>query len=172
METITKKIPHPKFPSFVTTIRYIGDRIDSLKRFADLEKTKMPYVVLDPRTDQPYIQTKGPEKGQPLVVYKVKPTTDYAITAIREYVAAFEGAVIDGKTVEDIVVLLHEQYDVPIEVDFPQLDDDGEPVRDAAGVIVTVKKTITVSWAKALERKAYDRKTFDADPLANGSAAS
>jgi hypothetical protein len=172
METITKKIPHPKFPSFVTTIRYIGDRIDSLKRFADLEKTKMPYVVLDPRTDEPFIQTKGPEKGQPLVVYKVKPTTDYAITAIREYIAAFEGAVIDGKPIDDVAVFLHEQYDVPIDVDVPTVDDSGEPLLDAAGAVITEKKTISVTWAKALERKAYDRKTFDADPLASGSAAS
>jgi hypothetical protein len=155
MET-TKQIPHPNFPDFKTTIRYIS-RAAILKQQAKLERKKKPIVVLDPSTGKAYIQTEGPEKGQPLVIYKADISDDFAIDNLLEYVAGFEGHP-DGVSFAPATVetLFDPRFDVPIERD---IEEDG----------ATVKKTVNASWATALQIKAYDRATFDADPSAPAS---
>lgn len=136
---ITAKIPHPTFPSFITTIRYL-DRAAILRKQSKIQRTQKPYVVKDPDTGKPFLLADG----SPYVVWRAELPDDFALDSIAEYVVSWEGLELDGKTVpyspDGLAVLLDSRLDVA-----------GE--KDGA-----------VSWSRVLADKAYDRKVFDPDP--------
>jgi hypothetical protein len=149
---LTTKVPHPSYPDFLVAISHIS-RTDILKNAAKVEKAKRPYIVKDPDTNQPVIVN-----GEPVIVWKVDVSENYAIDNIRTYVVGFEGHP-DGIafSLETLDTLLDPKFDVEID---REVEENG----------AKVTKKVKTSWAAALERKAYDRKSFDSDPLAKSSA--
>lgn len=154
---ITAKIAHPNRPTFITQIRYIG-RLETLKKQAEIEQSKKPYAVLDPRTGAPLMI-----KGEPLITWRADLASDFAVKSLAMIVVGWEGLVIAGKDIPfspaNLDALFESELDAPIDVEL----EEGE---------TTVVKSVVAPWARSLERKAYDRKVFDRDPFVSDSAKS
>lgn len=139
---LTAKIVHPKIPSFITTIRY-SDRADILERQVEMDNARQPFIVLDPRSGEPFIGADG----EPIITWKIVQGKEAAFSGMKRVVVGWEGLEIEGKPVsfgdDNLRLLYHESLDVEAEV-----DKNGQ------------KKKESRSWAWHLYAMSAKRETF------------
>lgn len=148
----TAKIVHPTLlhdsKPFVTTIRYVG-RQEILQLIHDAEKVRAPFVVLDPRTNQPYLLN-----GRPIIEWGSVYSDESAFASLVRIIVGWENLVLDGKEIpfapENVGNLVDERLDIDVEV-------DGQKVRR--------------SWSVHLQTIASQRETFVPDPTGTSSDA-
>lgn len=163
---ITKTVTHPNEtnpdkPLIVTMHRLTGDeRKTNSRKMRDLNR---PYVTLDPRTDQPFLQA-----GEPIVTERIPASRVPEITriALASYVDNVENLFDENGHpigMPDALEELSKEYlNATFEEDFEVPAEGDQPAR-------TERRTITIPFSDYLGRKQSDAKFWDADPLASSS---
>ncbi len=151
---LTQKIPHPAFPAFITTIRFVS-RADVIKRSVEIQNSQVPVAVIDPRTGDVFIQ----KNGEPLVQWKVVNPASAIADGVLRYVVGFEGYPFDGLTFDPKTaagLLMDERLDV----------DVVEQLTDARGALLVNEDgtpkmgPVKKAWTRRLGDLAMIRETF------------
>lgn len=159
---LTAVIPHPKFPDFKTTIKYIPSIRQKRSMYRSM-KRRQPEGIADPRNPDRLIEDA---EGNPRFIMRQMFSEETFVEDVSDWFVSMKGLPPEIAEQYDELekeragfgVLVFIDGSLDVEGDIPDIDTNGTIKRDEKKNIIT--KRGPVSWSTVLADKSILRETF------------